>query len=72
MAAGPRYPQEENAMPQDPIDTVTTSITMPRRLRVQLDVLRVARAQREGRLSPSFKAVVLEALHALIATELSL
>jgi hypothetical protein len=52
-----------------PIDTVTTSITLPRALRVQLDEVRLARARREGRLTPPFTQLVVEALRELIARE---
>jgi hypothetical protein len=53
-------------------DTVSTTIEIPRPLRVQLDELRVARAHRTGRLSPPLKAIVTEALEALVSREANL
>lgn len=57
-------------MPTNDIQTdVTTSITIPRVLRVRLDEARLARARRLGRLSPPLKAVVIEALEKLLECE---
>jgi hypothetical protein len=48
----------------------STSITIPRDLRVRLDEVRLARARRTGQLSPPLKTLVVEALQALADAEL--
>lgn len=53
-----------------PRHDVTTTITIPRALRVRLDEVRVQRAHRSGQLSPPLKSLVVEALEALADREL--
>ncbi len=52
-------------------DEVATTIAVPRKVRVQLDEVRVARAHRDGGLCPPLKTVVVEALVALIQREIN-
>ncbi len=51
-------------------DIVTTSVDLPTKLRLELDEIRIARARREGGVCPPFRAVVIEALEALVRREL--
>jgi hypothetical protein len=46
-----------------------TSFEIPYALRARVDALRLARAQREGRLPPTMKDVVLEALELLLVRD---
>lgn len=50
-------------------DTITSSVTMPLELRTRIDALRVARARRDGCLSPGFSQVVVEAIEQLVERE---
>jgi hypothetical protein len=63
--------QEEVMTKTNAGDTVATTIEMPRDLRVQLDEVRLARAHRHGGLCPPLKIVVVEALQALVAREVT-
>lgn len=48
---------------------ITTSITMPRRLRLALDEVRIARGRRMRRLPPRLRDIVIEALQQFIQRE---
>jgi hypothetical protein len=52
-----------------PTENVSTTIEMPRALRLKLDEVRLARAHREGGLCPNLKTVIVEALEALLAAD---
>ncbi len=48
---------------------MTTSITMPRDLRLQLEAVRLERAQRDHALPPRLREIVIEALNAFVTRE---
>ena len=52
-----------------PVACTTTTVSLPVELRVAIDALRVGRAQREGRLPPRLREVVVEALTEYVARE---
>jgi hypothetical protein len=60
---------EETPMANQGSDEVHTNTGLPRELRLQLDDLRLARARRDGCRPPSVKALIVEALQALIGRE---
>jgi hypothetical protein len=51
-------------------ESYMTSFLLPIDLRGRLDVLRMARAHREGRLPPPLRSIILEALESLVEREL--
>jgi hypothetical protein len=50
-------------------EEVHTNTGLPRELRLELDAVRLARARRNGGRPPPLKALVIEALEALVAQE---
>ncbi len=56
-------------MAPNPTENITTSIVIPRQLRVELDELRLNRARRDSSLAPKLSQIVREALETFIAHE---
>ena len=52
-----------------PTETVSTTINIPVRLRVELDEVRLNRARRDSSLAPKLNQVVREALESFVAHE---
>lgn len=56
-------------MTSHPTETVSTTINIPVRLRVELDEVRLNRARRDRSLAPKLNQVIREALELFIAHE---